>query len=290
MPPSFEEIGAGHVFVQRHAFDTVGEQVAGVPPFALECGRLGDGRPLAAEDRVAGVAFEPSEGVPRAVLPVVLVSLVRLGRDRVRVEFLPIVQVVVERHRHRVPHTVLVVAHGRDALPVDEAVAAVHPVQQSRRVVAPVEQIRARHVAPVVGPLAQPGVLEDVEQVVAPLPEDGAVRVERHRHAFRNHEVVAGPCRIAQDALTQLARVLGQPISLSGTGDGHATPGAVSLPRHPELEEAASRRRTQGDRVHDGRVSVDDHVGVVKDEPLVPIGRLVDLSSEVFPKVGLRHA
>ena len=33
-----EEVGTGHVFVQRHAFDAVGEEVASVLPFAVESG------------------------------------------------------------------------------------------------------------------------------------------------------------------------------------------------------------------------------------------------------------
>ena len=39
-------------------------------------------------------------------------------------------------------------------------------------------------------------LLVDVEQMVASAPEEGAVRIERHRVVFRDDEVIYGPVRV----------------------------------------------------------------------------------------------
>ena len=261
-----------------------------VLPLALERGRFRDGRPLAAEDGVVRVALEPAEGVPGAVPPVVFVTFPGLRRDRVRVELLPLVQLVVEGHRHRVSLALLVVADRRHALPVEEAVAAVNAVEQAGGMVAPVEQVGARHVAPVVGLPAQSGVLEDVEQVVAALPVDGAVRVEGHRDAFRHDEVVAGPRGVAQDAFAKFAGAFGGRVVDLRERNRHTSPGAVRLSGHGELEGAVPGRRTELHGVDGCRVSVDDDLGIVQHEALVVIAAPVSLLVQLLLQIGLRRA
>ena len=157
--------------------------------------------PLAAEDGVVGVAFEPAVRVPRPVLVVMRIAGLGLGRDGVRVELLPLVQLVVHGDGHGVALADLVIAHGRAAVLVDEAVAAEHAGDQPRRMVPPVEQVRAGDVPPVVPAL----VLEDVEQVVAALPVDGPVGIEGHAASFRGDEVVARPVRVAEQLLAERA-------------------------------------------------------------------------------------
>ena len=118
-----------------------------------------------------------------------------------RVEFLPFVQFVVHGDGHRIALADLVIAHGRAAVLVDEAVAAEHAGNQSGRMVPPMEQVGAGDVSPVM----PARVLEDVEQMVAPLPEDGSVRIERHAASFRRDEVIARPIGIAEQLLAQCA-------------------------------------------------------------------------------------
>ncbi len=193
-------------------------------------------------------------------------------------------------HRHRVALAFLVVADRRHTLPVEEAVAAVHAVEKPRWMVAPMKQVRTRHVAPVVGLLAQASVLEDVEEVVPALPVDGPVRVEGHRDAFRHDEVVARSCRVAQDALAECAGAFGERVGDLRERSRHASPRAVRLPRHPELEGAVPGRRTELHGVDGCRVSVDDHLGVVQHEALVVVAAPVGLLLQLLPQIGLRRA
>jgi len=122
-----------------------------------------------------------------------------LGGDGIRVELLPLVQLVVHGDRHGVALADLVIAHGGAAVLVDKAVAAEHAGDQAGGMVAPVEQVGAGDVAPVV----PARVLENIEQVVSSLPVDSAVRIERHTASFRRDEVVAGPEGIAEQFLPE---------------------------------------------------------------------------------------
>ena len=130
-------------------------------------GALAMAGPLAAEDGVVRVAFQPAIRVPRAVLVVVRIAGLGLGGDGVGVELLPFVQFVVEGDRHGVALANLVVAHRRAAVLVDEAVAAEHAGDQARRMVPPVEQVGAGDMPPVMAAV----VLEDVEEMVPAFPD-----------------------------------------------------------------------------------------------------------------------
>jgi hypothetical protein len=126
-----------------------------------------------------------------------------------------VVQLVVQGHRHRIALAHLVIAHGRTAVLVEKAVAAEHARNQARRMVPPVEQVGAGNVSPVV----PARVLEDVEQVVASLPEDRPVGIERHTASFRSHEVVAGAKGIAQQASRNARLALSESLrSSDGVG------------------------------------------------------------------------
>ena len=283
-----EQIGAGDVLVQGDAVDAVGEQVAHVAPLAVGADGLRNRRPSAAEDGVAAVAFLPSERIPGTVFAVVLVALLGLWRDRPQLP--PLVQLVVERHGEGVPLPHLVVAHRRHAALADEAVAAVHPFEQPGGVMSPVEQIRAGCMAPVVRALVEADVLEDVEQVVAALPVDGAVGIEGHGDAFGDHEVVAGARRVEEHLLAQAARVLRRRIALPAAGDGHATPRAIRLLAHLELEEAAAGGRTHRHWVDAGRGAVQHHLGGVQKQILGLVAATVDLLAKLFAQLGLAGA
>ena len=220
----------------------------------------------------------------------VLVALPGFRGDRVRIEFLPLVQVVVEGHGHGVALANLVVADRWNAILVDEAVPAIHAFEKASGMVAPVKQVRARHVAPVVGPLAQLGVLENVEQVIPALPVDGAIGVERYCDTFRYHEVVGRTRRVAQDSLPDAASVLRAHIAVSGPGRGHASPLAIRLPFHFELKEPAPDRRTASLWVDDGRIPLHNHLGIIQDKTLVPAAGLLVLFPIGRPQIGLGPA
>jgi len=135
----------------------------------------------------------------------VLIPFLGLGRNGVRVEFLPLVQVIIEGHGHGISLAKLVVADGGNTILVDEAVSAIHAIEQTRGMVAPVKQVLARHVAPMIELLSGPLILEYVEQMIPALPVDGAIRIEGRRNALRHHEMIAGTARIAQDSLSKVA-------------------------------------------------------------------------------------
>ena len=220
----------------------------------------------------------------------VLVALPGLRCDRVRVEFLPLVQVIVEGHGHGVALADLVVADRWNAVLVDEAVAAIHAFEKARRMVVPVKQVRARHVAPVVGSLAQLGVLEDVEQVISTLPVNRAIGVERYCDTFRHHEMIGRSGRVAQDSLPDATRLLRAHIAVAGSGCVHASPLAVRFPFHFEQKEPAPDRRTRRYGVDDGRIPVHDHLGIIQDEALVPAATLLVLFPIGRSQVGLGPA
>ena len=91
---------------------------------------------------------------------------------------MPCIEFIILSHSHGVGvHAGLVVTNGRDAIFIEKAVAAVHALEQTRGMMAPVKQIDARHVAPVIGFLAGPLVLEYVKQVIPALPEECEVWV-----------------------------------------------------------------------------------------------------------------
>ena len=209
-----EEIGAGDVFVDRDAFDRVGHQIADVVPLAGEAWGFDDARSFPAEDGVIGVAFDPAERIPGVVFVVVWIAGLGFRGDRIGVEFLPLVQFVVQRDGHRVALPDLVVTHGRSAVFVDETVAAEHAGDQSGWMMSPVQQIGARYVSPVVAS----GVLEDIEEVVSSFPEDSAVGIEGHPGAFGNDEVIARPMRIGQQALPELPRGVDRAVKVRGVG------------------------------------------------------------------------
>ena len=62
--------------------------------------------------------------------------------------------------------------------------------------VLPMEQVGAAGVAPAVPAMGQAGILVDVEEVVAPPPENGPVGIEGPADSFGCGEVIAGRARI----------------------------------------------------------------------------------------------
>ena len=79
-----------------------------------------------------------------------LIALLGLWRNGIRAELFPLVQVVIHGHRHSVSLINLVVANGRYTVPVDKAVSAIHAFEQTCGMVAPVKQVGARDVAPMI--------------------------------------------------------------------------------------------------------------------------------------------
>ena len=195
-----------------------------------------------------------------------------LRRNGVRGQLVPVVQVLVPRHGDGVALAGVVVAQRRHAVLVEEAVAAVHALDQAGGVVAPVEQVRARHVAPVIRPPAEARVLEDVEQVVAAPPVDGAVGIERHGDALRRHEVVARPRRVREHAFAHPTCLLRIPIAYPGAAHGHAPPRAVGSPLQHETQRAAAGGRAQRHRIDGGGVAFHHHFRVVEIEALALVG------------------
>ena len=59
------------------------------------------------------------------------------------IDFLPVIEIVIQSDRHRIALTDLVIAHGGNSVFVDEAVAAEHTVDQLGGMMSPVAQIGA---------------------------------------------------------------------------------------------------------------------------------------------------
>ena len=161
--------------------------------------KTGNCSSLATENGVIVFTLAPSIGIPRLIFSVMRIPWFCFGCDRIRFEFFPFIEVIIQGHGHRVALTDLVVAHRGHAVFVDKAVTAEHSADQLGRMVPPVAEIGAGNVSPVVAPL----VLKDIEQVVAPVPEDRAVGVKRHAGSLGNHKVIAGPVRIGKQSLSQ---------------------------------------------------------------------------------------
>jgi hypothetical protein len=85
-------------------------------------------------------------------------------------------------------------AHGRHTVFVDEAVSAEHAADQTRRMVTPVDKVGAGDVSPAVAVF----ILEDVKQVIATFPEDGAIDIEWRGPAFHRDKMVPRPIPVPQ--------------------------------------------------------------------------------------------
>ena len=72
-----------------------------------------------------------------------LITLPGLWCDGVRVQFLPLVQLVVKGHRHGIALVNLVVTHGGDTILVEKAVSAVHAFEKTSWMMAPMEKVGA---------------------------------------------------------------------------------------------------------------------------------------------------
>lgn len=149
----------------------------------------------------------------------VLVALLGAGCNGIRIEFLPLVQ-IIKGYRHGVPLTSLVVAHCRNTALVHKTISAIHAVEKPRGVVTPMKQIGTGHLAPVVGSLAQLGVLVDLEYMIPSLPVDGAIRVEGHRGALGHHKMVTRTRRVAHNLLSLTASIFRRYIYNLRSGHG----------------------------------------------------------------------
>ena len=78
------------------------------------------------------------------------------------------------------------------------------------------EQVGARDVSPVVAAV----ILENVEEMVAALPEDRAVRIKGHRLALGDDEVITGPVRIAEQFFAERAGGTIGSVSRAGHSPG----------------------------------------------------------------------
>jgi hypothetical protein len=107
------------------------------------------------------------------------VPLLRTRRDHV--EFLPLIQIIVKRHGHRIAIRILVVANRRNAIFIDETISAVHALKKKSGMVAPVKEVGARHVPPMVELPTGPRILKNVEKVIATFPVNRASRIKRRR-------------------------------------------------------------------------------------------------------------
>ena len=172
-----------------------GEQIGGVPPVI----RLH----LSAQNGVVAVFFQPGMGVEHVVDAPAGRSLPWLRNYRIVRTLAPVDQVVVAWERQAGPGADPVVDERGPALSVEEGAAAedAHlriPLGrfQGRGMEGPVHQVGAAGVAPAVPAVRQAGILEDVEEVVAPPPENGPIGVEGPANPLGCGEVIAGISRV----------------------------------------------------------------------------------------------
>ena len=173
---------------------------------------LSQNQKVTGEHVVAPISLPDGTGVGRPVddLPDLALedghALLRLPDDRVVGTLGPILQQIVRAGGGTYASSDPPVGDGGNTLPVQGGSAAEHHLVSLSRLqchgmVAPVDQIRTGDVRVAV-PLF---VLDDQHQVVAPLPEQGAVGIEGLRHPLGGHDVIGGPVGIRQEPCSELS-------------------------------------------------------------------------------------